>query len=299
MRLLLFLIFAGVATQSSAQENPLNFYGDVMINATVSEHRSFAATQYHSLLKKRLNKANSFNDEFIDIAWMSKLYPADSSFRIMTYQVQTDLNQFESFGLIQKENGAVINLKNVNKELDDDVVYMSLDKDNWFGALYYNIHETQIDGQTKYILFGYDGYSEYDKRKVADVLSFQEDGSISFGEEIFVKKIEGQRDEVMQRLVIKYSADSNVTLNYHPGLDLIVHDHLIPRIGTMPGQGATHLSDGSLVGYKFEEGTWNYVPKIYNEVSDEAPRPQPVFNDGSGKNIMGEKAKEKKKKRRK
>jgi len=299
MKIFLPLILAVfISTFSTAQENPLDFYGDVMVNAVEGKHRTYAADLFYKELQKELAKEDSFYDPLANIEWISKLYAADSSFRVISYQVNVNDASYDSYGFIQTQSGSVIPLVNKNAELED-VEYLSLDKDNWFGALYYNMMEVEIEGKTNYLLFGYDGYSKYDRRKVVEVITDVTEDNVVFGNEIFIVEKEGERPDRKQRILIEFSGHSNVTLNYDEGLDMIVHPHLISRMGTVPGQGATNVSDGSLVGYKLgEDGLWHFVEKIYNYVSEEAPRPQPVL-DGNKKDtdIMGKSIKKKKKRR--
>ncbi len=281
---------------SISQEDPLDFYGDVMTNAVEGAHRSYAADLFYKELIDKLNEPNSFSDPMADIEWISKLYAADSTFRVLTYQVKINDNTYESVGFVQRKNGVVIPLINKSSELED-LEYLSLDQDNWLGVLYYNMMEVEIDGKTNYLLFGYDGHSKYDRRKVLEVITEVNDKEVLFGNEIFIIEKEGERPDKKQRILIEYSGDSNVTFNYDDGLDMIVHDHLITRMGLLPGQGATQVSDGSLVGYQFkDDGMWHYVEKIFDYISEEAPRPVPVF-DGKKKdtNIMGNEVKKKKK----
>ena len=163
------------------------------------------------------------------------------------------------------------------KEISSDPEYDVLYSDEWIGALYYNILTVNDGTSTYYVLFGFNGYSKYNNLKVADVLTFEGDKPI-FGAEIFVQSSENGRANKQTRLMLDYSGDSNVSLNYNPGLDMITHDHLIQRIGRIPGQGPTLLPDGSYVGWKWAGDHFEYVEKIYHQVLDEAPRPQPILD---------------------
>ncbi|MBT8189180.1 MAG: hypothetical protein KJO29_02030, partial [Bacteroidia bacterium] len=78
---------------------------------------------------------------------------------------------------------------------------------------------------------------------------------------------------------------ATLQLNYNPGLKLIIHDHLIQRIGRIPGQGPVFLPDGTYEGYEFIEGIWMYREKIYDHTYDAAPRPKPVL--GNKKDLFG------------
>ena len=67
-------------------------------------------------------------------------------------------------------------------------------------------------------------------------------------------------------------------------------------MGRIEGQGPTQLPDCSFVGYKQEIDSLVYVDKIFNQTSDEAPRPMPVLGSDAKKDIFGKsKIKEKKK----
>ena len=66
------------------------------------------------------------------------------------------------------------------------------------------------------------------------------------------------------------------------------HDHLINRMGRIPGQGETWLSDGSYEGYKWDGSMWVYDEKVFEQITEEGnyPRPVPVLDmrkEGRGK----------------
>jgi hypothetical protein len=109
-----------------------------------------------------------------------------------------------------------------------------------------------------------------------------------FGKEVFIAKDEDGNPDAKNRLMLEYSSDSNVGLNFNQGMGMIVYDHLISRMGRLPEQGPTMLPDGSYCGYKPEEGKWIYVDKLFNEVSTTVPRPKPIL-DGNKRNIFGKK----------
>ena len=46
-------------------------------------------------------------------------------------------------------------------------------------------------------------------------------------------------------------------------MQLIVHDHLIRRMGRIAGQGPVNLPDGSYEGYMFDNGKWMYKEKLF------------------------------------
>lgn len=276
-------------------EKELAYHADIMVNATVAAHRFKAANLFDQQFVTMLNTPGSYDHPFESLKWISKVSSDDNKFRIFSWIVADDDIVSKTFGYIQFADGRVITLED-SGEMTADIEYEQNDASSWFGALYYHIMPFNNNGKTDYILFGYRQFAKFDKVKVLDVLSIEGD-EITFGKELFVRKIEGSRDEIKTRLVITYSADSNVTLNYNENMGMIVHDHLISRMGRIEGQGPTQVPDGSFVGYKQESESWVYVDKIFNQTSETAPRPQPVLGKDKSKNLFGTSSKSKKKRR--
>ena len=292
-----FVVLTTVISQVNfnSLEEELAYHADIMVNTTVAAHRFKAADLFQKQFEIMLNTPGSYQHDFESLKWISKLDSDDNKFRIFSWIVADDDVVSTTYGYIQFADGRVVILKDTG-EMTIDLEYEQTDADSWFGALYYHIMPFTNAGKTDYILFGYRQLAKFDKVKVLEVLSIDGD-EVTFGKELFVKKIEDSRDEVRSRLLLTYSADANVTLNYNASMGMIVHDHLISRMGRIEGQGPTQLPDGSFVGYKQEMDSWIYVDKLFNQTSATAPRPQPVLGKDGDKNIFGKSKDGKKKKR--
>jgi hypothetical protein len=163
--------------------------------------------------------------------------------------------------------------------------------------LCYNIMQYDSREGRKYLMFGFDGLSFFERRKLIDVLTF-ENGEPLFGKTPAFKKIDQSTGEEISvnRLYLDYSASAAVRLNFDESLGHIMHDHLI-MMGAGPGGGPTYVPDGSYQGYMLQEGMWVNIPKVYNQIQDEAPRDFPIFGGGNSKkerkNIFGKQGKPK------
>ena len=290
-----------LSTQSYGQGNTLieqiNFYADVTATAGLATTRTEANTVLTAKFEEWIS-SEQFDDEALDdFTYMSVKRPADRSFAIVTWQLINAEEAHEYSGYIITKDGKVTKLSSQPVDNPRDFVYETLGVDQWYGALYYNIMETKYDGQQAYLLFGYNGHEGFEHRKVLDVLRFR-DSEVVFGAELFKKEptTPNQRPEIYTRVLLEYSSDANVSINYNEGLGMITADHLISRMGRNPGQGPTMVPDGSYIGYKWDGTYWNYVDKIYDQVSQVPP------TDGrkkeSNKTIIGtEKVKRETKKR--
>jgi hypothetical protein len=132
-----------------------------------------------------------------------------------------------------------------------------------------------------YIAFGINRKDKFTTTKTAEIFSI-EDGKLRIGMPIF-KDAAG----VKERLHLTYSSDANVTLNYNPELGVIIFDHLISRMGNIPGQGPTQLPDGSYSGYQYTEGNWVYVDKMYNQISAVPPGEEKQNKKKNKKDLFG------------
>lgn len=293
MRYILVLLICAASWGMSAQVNTtladLQFYADVIANAGNPEHKQRAHDQFSAIMQEWIT-SDQFSEKDLDlIQWLSVKRPEDKAFTIVTWQLALDDNNNSYYGYLLHDNSVH---KLVATTDDEDMEYSVLTASDWAGALYYNILEvTQATGKA-YVLFGFDRHQNYMHRKIADVLTF-ENGEPEFGKEIFKRQEEGERGIIKNRLILDYSSDANVSLNYNPNLDMIVMDHLIARIGRIPGQGPTFLPDGSYVGWVWDGEYFNYIDKIYNQIQDSPPFPKPVLDQDS-RNIMGQNDKDKK-----
>ena len=254
-------------------KSDLIFYGDVMTNADLPDNRLRAADAFDKLIEDYLIQHSSYDVDLSFIKQLSKVIPQDSLFTIYSWQVEADNKDYKYYGYISYKGQAYKKL-NVKSSFDQNMKYITHSTSDWYGALYYNVVKY---AEGEYLLFGYNASGEYNNAKVADVISFDGD-NVVFGKEVF----QDPEDTLTynNKIYISYSEDASVNLNYNPGLEKIVHDHLIQRIGRMPGQGPTYLPDGTYEGYYYTNGKWMYKEKLFDHSYGEnnAPRPKPVLN---------------------
>lgn len=297
---LIIVTFISVVTIGFSQTEDLDimsdleFYADIMINASESKHRAKAASLFESKFLALLDSPNSYQLGLDSLKWISKLEATEQSFRIFSWLITDDQKVTTPYGYIQLADGEVIQLID-NAEVNQDSEFETADANSWLGALYYHMMPLK-EGSSDYILFGYRQIDRFNKLKIAEVVSVT-DGAVTFGKEVFVKEVADARDEVRTRIILDYSADANVTLNYNSSMEMIVYDNLITRMGRLKGQGPTQLPDGSFIGYEYDGNQWVYVDKLFDQVSETAPRPMPVLGDKQN-DIFGKKKDNPKKKRR-
>ncbi len=262
-----------------AMEDTLVVYAHGVLRDTSAAKRFISCKELIIGLKNALKEENSFNYSFPKLNAVSIQYPADSSFRIFSWQLYVDENDYRYYGAIQMNTPELKLIPLIDRSQNvTDIEQETLFSGSWYGSLYYNIREVASEEGKYYLLFGFDGYQFFRKRKIIDVLTF-EDGEAIFGKPVFVKKEGNGFERTKKRVLMEYSAEVSTRMNYDELMEMIVFDHLIQRSGAH-GEGTVNFPDGSYEGYQLEDdGRWMHIDKIFNQVQDEAPRPFPVLEN--------------------
>ncbi|MEY3369157.1 MAG: hypothetical protein RI973_2312, partial [Bacteroidota bacterium] len=82
-------------------EDSLGYFGFLVINDSASENRFASCKLLIKTLVKALQVENSFHYPFEQLQTVSILYPPDSTFRIFTWQLYVDENDYRYYGAIQ------------------------------------------------------------------------------------------------------------------------------------------------------------------------------------------------------
>ena len=256
-------------------------------------------------LVRGLQIKNSFYYPFDSVQGVSKLYAPDSTFKIFTWQLDFDGMYVRQRGAIQFKtpDGSLklVPLRDYS-EFADNAADSVRSKDTWIGAVYYNMILTQYNGKKYYTLFGFDENSVRSNKKWIEVLTFDNRNMPVFGGRFFAFDKDSAKRDVQFRYQMEYKKDASTTLNYDPDLQMILVDHLVSE-SDEPDNPWTLIPDGDYEGFKWENGKWQHVNKVFDQKlkDGEFPMPDPL-RDASGNNdekklqerIDKNKAKEKK-----
>ena len=154
---------------------------------------------------------------------------------------------------------------------------------NWWGQLYYNIIQQSTEGRNFYTLFGFEAPDGLTRRKIIDVLTFDDLGQPKFGAPIFCFKYDSadeKKPDTLSRFFIEYNRDASTVLNYDKELEMIVFDHVAPPSDKSKGATFTYVPDGTYEGFKWMKTHWQWIEKVFtfaiNE-DDNPPIPMPLF----------------------
>lgn len=273
-----------------------------MLSAESDNERFAANEKFMENLEDALNWEKSFSYPFPLLKDISILTSPDKQFRILTWAIVSESGDFENFGFVQAKN-SLKNEYEVYRLFDrsDNCIQPELEKLNdssWYGAVYYDLITTKNNGNTYYLLLGWDGNNIYSRRKIIEPISFARNSARPiFGQTVFYK----EKDR--KRYIFEYSTETTFNLKYEtqyynitsnkkakstllhkakpfeveePETDkkqMIFFDVLEPMAYGMEGFTQGYVPSGEVTGLYFEDGKWkklkhNVLPRNKKDKKD-------------------------------
>lgn len=274
--------------QLQAKEDSLQLLAKSLIVDTLTAGRMRNDSFFVKTLIRSLQVKNSFLYPFDSVRGIGKVYAPDSAFRILSWTLSFDDFYSRQRAAIQYRtpDGSLklVPLHDFSEftEKPNDSVRT---KDNWIGAVYYNIIKTEWNGKPYYTLFGFDDHSARSNKKWIEVLHFNEKGLPVFGGAPFTFEKDSIRKAPLHRYSIEYKKDASTMVNYDADLNLILVDHLVSETEE-DDKPYTFIPDGDYEGFKWEKGRWVHVDKVFTEQlrDGEAPMPAPILDAAGNHN---------------
>lgn len=270
-----------------ALEDSLSKLGLVILTDSILLNRQQANTQFCKLFEKGMQSASAFEYPFDSLLSVSKLLSPDKAFKVFTWQFFENDDSYVYYGYIVHRDGRIVALTDKSREYFTPQFEIG-DKDHWYGTLYYSMHPfVGVEGKTQYLMFGYDGNTMFEKRKVIDVLSWDEKGLPIFGADVFQASDESKgHPPVANRVLMEYFAGAKVSCDFEEIHNHVLFEHLIFK---KTPYGEYLVPDGSYEGYVYEEGKWKHVSKMFHHSygDNNFPMPEPVLTNEKKKDLFG------------
>ena len=232
---------------------------------------------------------NSFYYPFDSVKGVSTLYAPDSSFKIMTWSITYSEDLCQQRGVIQfpTKDGSprfvpLLDYSTRTPYPEDS----ARDHKHWIGAIYYNIIQTKYNNKNYYTLFGYDPNTPRTNKKWIEVLTFNEENMPMFGGRYFSFAKDSVKRPDQFRYFIEYKKQASATVDYDPDLKMILVDHLISETDE-PDLPQTFVPDGDYEGFKWANGKWLHVDKVFDQKLEDgqAPVPDPLRDQQGDTNL--------------
>lgn len=273
---------AAEKTFLNKKQDSLQLLADKIVNGINSSDRLKADSLFTKVFVRALKTTYSYNFHFDSLYAVSKLYAPDSSFRIFTWQLIINDNVIRQHGAIQMKTAdgslklfPLIDKSDITTNMSDTIA----NQFGWMGAVYYKIIDTKYQGRTYYTLLGYDENNIRSNKKIIEILSF-ENGQPIFGARQFSIASGFGYNNKMARFIMEYKKQASPRLTYDADLGMIIFEHLVSE-SNQPNKKWTLIGDGDYEGFKWTDGRWVYVNKVFSEVTPEGkePVPMPIRDD--------------------
>lgn len=263
-----FVLFQQVSAQITSSdsialqkaEKALVNLGTKFINGEEFEERRDANYAFIKTLTSALKTKNSFYYKFPELQMVSTITAPDSTFRLLTWQLETEGTLVRHFGAIQMNTPELKLFPLLDRS--DDMERPELSRGNneqWYGAIYYDIQAVHKGRQTYYMLFGFDSNTIYSNKKIIEPLWFQNDIPV-FGEHIIESPIVKER--LVSRAIIEYKGDASTSVKYNPDKRMIIFDHLAPISEEYEGIRSYYVPDGTYDAYVWDRNKWIIVQDV-------------------------------------
>ncbi len=263
-------------------EDTLNFWGNSILNNAEDFVKYNANEHFTEILLNAINQKNSIDYPFDSLKTAFRYTSPDKHFRIINWNLPKKDGTFEYFCILQSFNKKekqyfIYQLKDKSAEITipENAI---LGPEKWYGALYYKVIPKEYKGKEYYTLLAWDGNNNVSRKKIIEVITFNEAGKPSFGAPIF--KYE---NKIYKRIVFEYKANSVFTLRYEKqfsklkkkkndnqslmkGKDfkwMIIYDRLIPEESNLKGFYQFYVPDKSIIdAFYFKKGKWIQIKNI-------------------------------------
>ncbi|MDP9229191.1 MAG: hypothetical protein M3O67_00805, partial [Bacteroidota bacterium] len=264
MLLIAFIAFSQIASTQNIvaadlkklhhKEDSLQMLAEKLILDSLTAGRMRSDSQFVKTLIRSLQIRNSFYYPFDSVHGVAKLYAPDSSFRILSWAISFDDYYSRQRAAIQfkTRDGSLklIPLRDYS-EFTGKPLDSVRTKDNWIGAVYYNIIETQYNAKKYYTLLGFDDNSITTNKKWIEVMTFSERNEPIFGGAYFTFEKDSMRRAPQFRYNIEYKKEARALLDYDPEMKLIIIDHLISE-SNEPDNKSTYVPDGDVEAFQWK-----------------------------------------------
>lgn len=236
---ILLFLFIGLYTTSFAQKTvtfddqiaELNTLGKEILSNKTDSDKYIANTKCKSILKTLIETHASFETDFSALKTINVLQK--NNLKIYNWTLPLSDGTYEYFAFFQiktdKEAFRVVELVDKSESIKAPETRVLTNK-NWYGALYYKIIYSKDLGKDTYTLLGWDGNNLLTNKKLIDVVTTSSKGIIRFGAPIFKTE-----KKTKKRVIFEYASNVVMSLKYHPKIEKIVFDVLIPSSSSLKG----------------------------------------------------------------
>jgi len=254
------------------KEDSLKTIGTKILQDEFTSERVKADSAFTKLFVRALKLKNSFYFPFDSVISISKLYAPDSSFRIFTWQVMINEQEFVYHGAIQMntKDGALqlfplVDKSNLIENYDDTVS----NNKSWIGCLYYKVLMNSFNNKKFYTFLGYDENNDTTSKKLIEVMRFEK-GEPIFGGNYFAFPKNDTSNKPHARFVMEFKKFAGPKLNFDEEFNMIIKEQLVSETNE-PFRKSTLIGVGDYDGFSWKNGKWIFEKQVFDQKNNSNP----------------------------
>lgn len=253
------LLFAQLK-EKSVSENDVKGWFEQLSTTTEDQKRVELANRIQNGMVDILIEKNDFFYEFPDLKdkYIGVKMSSDEQVHMYTWNILLSDGTPLYFALFQHNEYSLVEIfSQGHSKIPSTSGYVS--KNNWYGALYYDIHPIKFRDKEMYLVFGLmtstDGETQH---KVIDVMAFTKK-TMKLGAPSFITPWAGRKKQ--SRVVFEYDKNAQMSLEYNKKKKSIIFDHLSPIRKTIEGK-EIKAPDMSYDAFVYKKDIWTYVEDV-------------------------------------
>lgn len=212
-------------------------------------------------LKKELRqKEETFDYPYSKLQYLGKCYSNDQKVRVYSWMFPKSDGTYQYECLIQtkKKKSVTLTEFQIKKNAYTPKQGSSVQNSNWYGALYYQV-VAPVGRKGTYTLLGWGKGTPGTEFKVAESMNVEKNGTVKLGKD---SRFEAKGSKY-KRLVLQYSDQAHITMDYVPEYKSIVFDHLIPSESIYKGIYSYYGPDFTYDEYTYQNnGRWTLQENV-------------------------------------
>lgn len=185
------------------------------------------------------------------LPFVSRLTADDKNTDIFTWALKRAEDSYKSYGFLwtkdpKTNESKVIRFEDKSENIKNPET-KNLGRVSWLGCVYYSLVDISKGKKKMFLVLGYGGHTPQVRRKVAEIISFNNVGDVQFGAPIFEKE-----NRKFNRVVLEFNSKATVALKFDVQQQTLFYDFLVPIDNKYIGNPAFYGPNGSYDAFKLK-----------------------------------------------
>lgn len=242
---------AVVAFAQSEAQIALRNLGKTLLENGVDSIKTATALKFQSQFETEVNANGPDWVNTQSLPFVSHLSSDDKTVDVFTWVMKREDESFKHYGFAyvaatKKKPARIVRFDDKSETIKNPET-KNLGSKTWLGCVYYSIKDISKGKKKMFLVLGYGGHNPQVRRKVAEIISFNNVGDVQFGAPIFEKD-----KRKFNRVVLEFNAKATVAMKFDEKTQTLFFDYLVPIDNRYVGNPAFYGPNGSYDAFELK-----------------------------------------------